>query len=67
MRMWHRVAARGREDEATIERRHAEATREMRVARECGVYDEFVVNDDLDRVVEETIRLVGRRLGSGRP
>lgn len=61
-----RLRARGREDEATIERRHAEATREMRVARECGVYDEFVVNDDLDRVVEETIRLVGRRLGSGR-
>lgn len=61
-----RLRARGREDEATIERRHAEATREMRVARECGAYDEFVVNDDLDRVVEETIRLVGRRLGSGR-
>ena len=61
-----RLRARGREDEATIERRHAEATREMRVARECGAYDEFVVNDDLDQVVEETIRLVGRRLGSGR-
>ena len=61
-----RLRARGREDEATIERRHAEATREMRVARECGAYDEFVVNDDLDQVVEETIRLVGRRLGSSR-
>ena len=61
-----RLRSRGREDEATIERRHAEATREMRIARECGAYDEFVVNDDLDRVVEETIRLVGRRLGSGR-
>jgi guanylate kinase len=61
-----RLRARGREDEATIERRHAEATREMQVARECGAYDEFVVNDDLDRVVGETIRLVGRRLGSSR-
>ncbi len=56
-----RLRARGREDEATIERRFAEARREMETARTCGAYDAFVVNDDLDRTVEEVAALVGKR------
>ncbi len=56
-----RLRARGREDEATIERRFAEARREMETARTCGAYDAFVVNDDLDRAVEEVAALVATR------
>lgn len=56
-----RLRARGREDEATIERRFAEARHEMETARTCGAYDAFVVNDDLDRAVEEVAGLVAAR------
>jgi guanylate kinase len=61
-----RLRARGREDEATIERRFAEARHEMATARTCGAYDAFVINDDLERVVEETVGLLDSRL-KGRP
>ncbi|MDA0295066.1 MAG: guanylate kinase [Planctomycetota bacterium] len=57
-----RLRARGREDEATIERRFSEARHEMSTARTCGAYNAFVVNDDLERVVEETVRLIESRL-----
>lgn len=56
-----RLRARGREDEATIERRFAEARREMETARTCGAYDAFVINDDLDRAVEQVASLVSAR------
>ena len=59
-----RLRARGREDEATIERRFAEARSEMATARECGAYDAFIVNDDLDRAVAELVEIIGRRLES---
>lgn len=61
-----RLRARGREDEATIERRFAEARHEMETARTCGAYDAFVVNDDLDRAVEEVARWVRARIENGR-
>ena len=60
-----RLRSRGREDEATIERRFAEARSEMATARECGAYDAFIVNDDLERAVAELVEVVGRRLESG--
>lgn len=56
-----RLRRRGREDEATIERRFAEARHEMSVARSSGVYDAFATNDDLDRVVDEVIELIRAR------
>lgn len=57
-----RLRSRGREDEATIERRFAEARSEIATARECGAYDAFIVNDDLDRAVTELVEVIGRRL-----
>lgn len=64
-----RLADRGREDAAAIERRFAEAKREIAAAREPGLYDAFVVNDDLERAVAETLELVKaqstRRMPSG--
>jgi guanylate kinase len=58
-----RLRQRGREDEAAIQRRFAEATREMARARADGVYDAFVVNDDLPAAIEQVAELVGARLG----
>jgi guanylate kinase len=58
-----RLRQRGREDEAAIQRRFAEARREMDRARSDGVYDAFVVNDDLSGAIEQVAELVGARLG----
>ena len=58
-----RLRRRGREDEAAIQRRFAEAVLEMGRARTNGVYDAFVVNDDLPGAIEQVVELVGARLG----
>jgi len=58
-----RLRRRGREDEAAIQRRFAESVREMDRARGNGVYDAFVVNDDLPGAIEQVAELVGARLG----
>lgn len=59
-----RLRERGRDDEATIQRRFREAQREIRAARESGVYDLLVVNKD-QGVAEtvETIQQAIRRFG----
>ncbi len=57
-----RLRARGRDDDEEIARRFAEAKREMNEARACGAYDAFVVNDDLERAIEEAITVVRARL-----
>ena len=58
-----RLRARAREPEAMIQSRFAEAKREIELARTSGVYDATVVNDDLDRAIEEACQLVRERLG----
>ena len=57
-----RLRARGRDDEEEIARRFSEAKREMEEARACGAYDEFVVNDDLDRAIAESLAAIRARL-----
>jgi len=52
-----RLRDRGRDDEPSIKRRLAEARREIEVGLHSGVYDAQIVNDDLDRAVEEACRL----------
>jgi guanylate kinase len=56
-----RLHARGREDEAAIERRFAEAKTEIDFARTSGVYDAFVVNDDLELAIDQLCDLVRAR------
>jgi len=56
-----RLRARGREDEASIERRFAEARREISYARSSTVYDRFIVNDDLEIAIDELCDLVRTR------
>jgi guanylate kinase len=53
-----RLQSRSREPEDVIQRRFAEARREIARARANGVYDEFVVNDDLDKAIEKAIQVV---------
>ena len=57
-----RLRGRKRDDEAAIEKRYAEARREIARARSGIVYDEFVVNDVLETAVGETIELVEKKL-----
>lgn len=57
-----RLAERGREDAAAIERRFAEARREIEAARAPRLYDAFVVNAELDAATEEVARIVAARL-----
>ncbi len=60
----HRLRARGREDEATIQRRFAASTREIARARVGNVFDEFIVNDDLARATDAICALVASRMGA---
>ena len=53
-----RLRARKREDEAAIQRRFAEAKREIEQARSGDVYDAFVVNGDRERAIAEVQDLV---------
>jgi guanylate kinase len=53
-----RLRNRRREDAATIERRFAEAKKEIEHARTCGVYNSFLVNQDLEATIREAIDLV---------
>lgn len=57
-----RLRARGREDEATIERRFAESKLEIARAQAGKTFDTFVVNDTLPRVTEEVAAIVAARL-----
>lgn len=62
-----RLHDRRREPEDVIQRRFAEAQREIAEARSCGVYDAFLVNDDLEHAIDEAIRLVEERRAAKRP
>lgn len=56
-----RLASRGRDDTEAIERRFAEARREIALATSRNIYDAFIVNDSLDRAVDEACELVTAR------
>ncbi|MEO0587702.1 MAG: guanylate kinase [Planctomycetota bacterium] len=60
-----RLRTRGLDDEATIQRRYGRAKDEIAAAKESGVYDHFVVNDDFDRALEELLGVVAGFAGSG--
>ncbi len=58
-----RLRARGNDDEATIQRRLAGAVREIEMAK---AYNVHVVNDDLDRAVDELADILVRNHCGGR-
>jgi guanylate kinase len=53
-----RLRARRREDESVIQRRFAEARREIELARSSGAYDAFIVNQSLEAAIAEATALV---------
>jgi guanylate kinase len=53
-----RLEHRRREDGETIRRRFAEAKREIDAARGCGVYDVFLVNQDVEAAIHEAVGVV---------
>ena len=55
-----RLTGRATDARNVVERRLAEAENELRIARESGSYGHIVVNDDLERAVEEVISIVAR-------
>jgi len=59
-----RLRGRARDEEATIQRRFQKASDEIDRAHACGIYDAFVVNDELEQAVDRTLALVRRRLES---
>lgn len=59
-----RLRARKREDESVIQRRFAIATNEIQRAKAGSAYDAFVINDDLDRAINEALGLIARRRAS---
>jgi len=60
-----RLRARKREPEEAIQRRFAEAKREIEQAKGNGAYDLFIINDDLERATAEALKAVGMRRGNG--
>jgi guanylate kinase len=54
----NRLRLRQREDEAKIQQRFAKAKAEITRAHECGVYDFFITNDNLDKAVEQAVDIV---------
>ncbi len=62
-----RLRARKREGEDQIQKRFREARREIGEAKASGAYDVFIVNDDLDRAIAETLaRVSDARLARAR-
>jgi guanylate kinase len=53
-----RLRQRKREGEDAIQRRFAEAKREIAAARASGVYEHFLVNEDLETSIAQAIALV---------
>lgn len=61
-----RLRGRKREDESVIQERFARASEEIARAKTCGVYNAFVVNDDLATATAQTVELVRRELAARR-
>jgi guanylate kinase len=57
-----RLRARGTDSEDAIQRRFAEAKREIAVARSDEIFDDFITNDNLDHAITRAIELVQSRL-----
>ena len=53
-----RLNKRKREGEELIQKRFAEAKREIAEAKSCDAYDKFLVNEDIDEAIAEAIMIV---------
>lgn len=55
-----RLRRRKRESETLIQQRFEIAKGEIKMAKTCGAYDAFVVNDDLDHAIREAVLIIER-------
>ena len=62
-----RLRDRKRESEEAIQKRFAEAKREIATAKADGFYDLFIINDDLHRATAEALVAVEARRSARRP
>jgi guanylate kinase len=53
-----RLAGRGKDAPDAIRERLSKADGEIRYAQECGAYNHFLINHDVDETVEALVRLV---------
>jgi guanylate kinase len=53
-----RLQGRGTESEAAVETRLRKAEKELQIARESGAYAHEVVNDDLERAIDDVVKIV---------
>ncbi|MBL4700918.1 MAG: guanylate kinase [Phycisphaeraceae bacterium] len=60
-----RLRARGREDETIIQKRFEKAQLEMSIAKESGIYDQFVINDELQDAIDEIVTAVKNKQTAG--
>jgi guanylate kinase len=61
----HRLISRGRDKADDIEKRFRAAKREIHRAKGSRAFDYMVINDDLDRAVEEIIKIVRHKRAGG--
>lgn len=61
----NRLRDRGRDDEATIQRRLAEAQNEIKIAHDSGIYDAIITNrlGALDETIKSVKQTIADRLG----
>ena len=53
-----RLMARGTETEETLNRRVAAAEKEMKTAKESGLFKKFLINDDRERFIQEALKYI---------
>ncbi len=53
-----RLRGRGSEDQAQMATRLTQANEEIAAAKQTGLYDHVIVNDDLEKAVQEAVKIV---------
>ena len=60
-----RLQARGRDSDEEITKRFRAAKREIHMAKGSRAFDYMVINDDLDRAVEEIVKIIKHKRSGG--
>ena len=60
-----RLTDRGRDSETDIQKRFRAAKREIHMAKGSRAFDTMVVNDHLDRAVEEIVKFIRHKRSGG--
>ncbi len=60
-----RLRDRAREGEDEIQKRYREAKREIHMAKGAHAFDFFVINDTIDRAVEEIVKIMRHKRSGG--